>query len=264
MVDFSSEPAPDAPLRAVRPERQASAAFSPLYRQIKALIVQALDAGEWRPGEAIPSEMELAARFAVSQGTVRKAIDELAAQHLLIRRQGKGTFVATHHEARVRYRFLRLAADHEESSDTDRAESRFIACRREPASGGIARALALAPGDPVVAIRRLLTLGGAATVIDDIWLTGTLFNGLTAELLADYRGPLYALFESEFGVSMVRADEKLRAVAASGDAAALLGVAAGSPLLQVERVSYTYADRPVEVRRGLYLTGRYHYRNQLL
>jgi len=267
MVDFSSEPAPGASLRAARAERQASAAFSPLYRQIKALIVQALDAGEWRPGEAIPSEMELAARFAVSQGTVRKAIDELAAQHLLIRRQGKGTFVATHHEARVRYRFLRLAADDEEGdreSDRDRAESRFIDCRRMSASADIARALALTPGDAVVAIRRLLTLGGAATVVDDIWLTGALFKGLNADLLADYRGPLYALFESEFGVSMVRADEKLRAVAASEDAAALLGVAIGAPLLQVERVSYTYADRPVELRRGLYLTERYYYRNQLL
>jgi len=265
MTDSLSESAHNAPLRAARPAGQG-AAFSPLYRQIKALIVQALDGGEWKPGEAIPSEMELAARFAVSQGTVRKAIDELAAQHLLIRRQGKGTFVATHHEARVRYRFLRLAADDEdtESGEGERAESRFIDCRRLRAPAEVARALALSRSDTVVAIRRLLTLGGAATVIDDIWLTGALFKGLNTQLLAGYRGPLYALFESDFGVSMVRADEKLRAVAASVEAAALLGVNAGSPLLQVDRVSYTYADRPVEMRRGLYLTERYHYRNRLL
>src|SRR5215216_2773816 len=83
-------------------------AFSPLYQQIKALITRSLQAGEWRPGEAIPSEIELAARFKVSQGTVRKAIDELAAENLLVRRQGKGTFVATHAEEHVQYRFLRL------------------------------------------------------------------------------------------------------------------------------------------------------------
>ena len=70
-------------------------AFSPLYQQIKGLILQALQSGEWKPGEGIPSEMELAARYRVSQETVRKAIDELASHHLLIRRQGKGTFVAT-------------------------------------------------------------------------------------------------------------------------------------------------------------------------
>ena len=72
--------------------------FSPLYQQIKDLILQSLQTGEWKPGEAIPSEMDLAARYRVSQGTVRKAIDELSADNLLIRRQGKGTFVATHAE----------------------------------------------------------------------------------------------------------------------------------------------------------------------
>jgi GntR family transcriptional regulator len=65
----------------------------PLYQQIKALITQSLQSGEWKPGELIPSEVELANRFKVSQGTVRKAIDELAAENLVMRKQGKGTFV---------------------------------------------------------------------------------------------------------------------------------------------------------------------------
>ena len=86
-------------------------AFSPLYLQIKGLILQGLQSGEWKPGELIPSEMELAARFRVSQGTVRKAIDELAGENLLMRRQGKGTFVSTHAERQVQYRFLRLRPD---------------------------------------------------------------------------------------------------------------------------------------------------------
>src|ERR1700749_4711780 len=86
----------------------ATPAFSPLYQQIKGLILQSLQSGEWKPGEAIPSEMDLAARFRVSQGTVRKAIDERAAQILVVRRQGKGTFVATHAEKHVQYRFLKL------------------------------------------------------------------------------------------------------------------------------------------------------------
>src|SRR3954470_1767586 len=89
----------------------ATPAFSPLYQQIKGLILQSLQAGEWKPGEAIPSEMDLAARYRVSQGTVRKAIDELAAGNLVVRRQGKGTFVATHAEQHVQYRFLKLMPD---------------------------------------------------------------------------------------------------------------------------------------------------------
>ncbi|GAB1578258.1 MULTISPECIES: GntR family transcriptional regulator [Bordetella] len=257
-----ADPRPDSSsrTRAARPAGEG-AAFSPLYRQIKELLVQSLERGEWKPGELIPSEIDLAARFQVSQGTVRKAVDELAAEHLLLRRQGKGTFVATHHEARVRYRFLRLAPD--EDSEGGRAESRILECRRLRAPAEIARALELRVGETVVMIRRQLSMNHRPTVIDDIWLPGSVFRGLTLELLTANKAPLYGLFETEFGVSMVRADEKLRAVAAPAEVAGLLGVAAGTPMLQVDRVSYTYGDRPVEVRRGLYLTDRYHYRNSL-
>ena len=248
---------PADPPAAPRP----SPAFSPLYRQIKGLLTRSLQAGEWRPGEAIPSETELAAHFRVSQGTVRKAIDELATEHLLVRRQGKGTFVATHAEEKIQYRFLRLTPD-----DGDlgrRLERRFIDCRRRRAGADVARALGLRGGDAAVQVRRLLLDGARPVVLDDIWLPGALFKGLTAERLSDYRGPMYGLFETEFGVRMIRAQEKLRAVAADALAASWLGVAEGAPLLSVERISCTYDDRPVELRRGLYETSAHFYRNEL-
>src|SRR5574343_489942 len=91
--------------------RTASPTFSPLYRQIKDFLIRSLEEGEWGPGDAIPSEGDLAMRFNVSQGTVRKAIDEMAAENMLVRRQGKGTFVATHSDPRSFYRFLRLVPD---------------------------------------------------------------------------------------------------------------------------------------------------------
>jgi GntR family transcriptional regulator len=100
-------------------------------------------------------------------------------------------------------------------------------------------------------------------VLDDIWLPGQLFKGLTAEKLGDYRGPMYGLFETEFGVRMIRATEKIRAVAADAAAAQLLGLPEGAPLLSVERLSMTYGDKPVELRRGLYNTASHHYRNEL-
>jgi GntR family transcriptional regulator len=237
-----------------------AAAFSPLYQQIKDLLVQALDRGDWKPGEAIPSETELALRFQVSQGTVRKAVDELAAENLLIRRQGKGTFVSTHHEARVRFRFLRLAPNHGEPQP---AESQILDCKRIRASAEIARALELKVGDSVVAIRRLLSFAGVPTVVDDIYLPGALFKGLTADLLNGYVGPLYGFLETEFGISMVRAEEKLRAVSADSEMSALLAIALDTPMLKVDRISFTYADRPVELRMGHYVTDRYHYRNSL-
>jgi GntR family transcriptional regulator len=238
----------------------AGPAFSPLYQQIKALITRSLQGGEWRPGEAIPSEVELAARYRVSQGTVRKAIDELAAENLLVRRQGKGTFVATHAEERVQYRFLRLTPDEPAAAPFER---RVIDCRRLRAPAEVARALELKSGDTALQIRRLLSAKGVPVVLDDIWLNGQLFKGLTAERLGEYRGPMYALFETEFGVRMIRADEKLRAVAADESSAALLSVQPGYPLLSVERLSLTYGDRPVEFRRGLYNTATHYYRNEV-
>lgn len=243
------------------PARTTSgAAFSPLYQQIKALLLQSLDQGEWKPGEAIPSEVDLAARFQVSQGTVRKAIDELAADNLLLRRQGKGTFVATHHEAKVRFRFLRLAPDDGVALASD---SRVLECRRVRSPADVAALLQMRSGDIVVNLRRLLTFEGEPTILDDIWLPGSVFKGLSISSLARNKGPLYAYFESEYGVSMVRAEEKIKAVSATPSESELLHVAAQSPLLRVERVSYTYGDRPMEVRRGLYVTDRFHYKNSL-
>jgi GntR family transcriptional regulator len=242
------------------PVEQAPA-FSPLYQQIKALLTRSLQEGEWRPGEAIPSELELAARFRVSQGTVRKAIDELAAENLLMRRQGKGTFVATHSEEKVQYRFLRLQPD--EVGVVQPLARRFLECRRLRAPVDVAKALDLRGGDSAVEIRRTLSNAEGAVVYDDIWLPGTLFKGLTQERLEEFQGPLYGLFETEFGVRMIRAEEKIRAVAADAAQAEVLGVAPGAPLLSVERTSYTYGDKPVELRRGLYSTSHHHYRNEL-
>ena len=238
-------------------------AFSPLYQQIKVLILQSLQDGEWKPGDVIPSEMDLAARFRVSQGTVRKAIDELAAENLVVRRQGKGTFVATHAEQQVQYRFLRLLPDTGDASSEGPAQRRIIECKRLRAPADIARALGLRSGDAVLHVRRVLSFQQVATILEDLWLPAAPFKGLTAERLDSYRGPMYALFETEFGVRMVRAEEKIRALAASEPACELLKVKAGEPLLSVERTAFTYNDLPMELRRGLYRTDTHHYRNSL-
>jgi GntR family transcriptional regulator len=238
-------------------------AFSPLYQQIKALILQSLESGEWKPGEAIPSEMDLAARYRVSQGTVRKAIDELAAGNLVVRRQGKGTFVATHAEHHVQYRFLKLLPDEGDPGAEGPAHRTVLECRRLRASAEIARALQLRTGDAVMQLRRVLAFQGVPTILEDLWLPGTAFKGLTAEQMAQYQGPTYAMYEVDFGVRMVRAEEKIRAVAADAQQAALLDVAKGTPLLSVERLAFTYNDMPMELRRGLYRTDAHHYRNEL-
>jgi GntR family transcriptional regulator len=243
-----------------RPARQL-AAGRPLAEQVRSRLAEGMAAGEWKPGEAIPSEAQLARDFGVAIGTIRKAVDGLVAQQALVRRQGKGTFVATHAEERVQFRFLRLMPDDGKLTPMAR---RLIDCKRQRAPAEIARALHLRASEQVIRVRRVLSSSkGVPVVLDDIWLPAHLFKGLTAQRLAEHRGPMYSMFEAEFGVRMIRAEEKIRAVAADAASAALLSVGAGAPLLSVERLSLTYGDKPVELRRGLYTTASHYYRNDL-
>jgi len=235
--------------------------FKPLYLQIKGLLEKSLEASEWGPGAAIPSEMELAARYGVSQGTVRKAIGALAADNLVVRKQGKGTFVATHTEEQFSsFRFLRIR--HDDGHD-EYPGSRLLDLKRGKAGAEVARTLEIKPGDPLVILRRVLEWGGQPIVLDEITLPAALFRGLTRVRYDAYHGSMYGLFESQFGVRMLKARERLHAIAADPVSAAVLGVAAGSPLLAVDRVTLTYGDRPVEVRRGLCNTRMHHYFNEL-
>jgi GntR family transcriptional regulator len=237
-----------------------SPTFSPLYRQIKQLIMRSLESAEWGPGDIIPSESELAARFSVSQGTVRKAIDEMAAENLLVRRQGKGTFVATHSDPRSFFRFLRLAPT---EGELPPSQSIPIECWRAKAGADVARMLGLEPGASVIIVRRLLKFADEPVVFDEIYLPGELFQDLTMDVMRASDKSFYSLFESRFGVRIIRADERLRAVTADRVSAELLQVEEGSPLLLVERVTFSYGDKPVEWRRGFYSTQNYHYHNEL-
>jgi GntR family transcriptional regulator len=237
-----------------------SPTFSPLYRQIKSLILQSLEGGEWRPGEVIPSENDLAARFGVSQGTVRKAVDELAAENLLLRRQGKGTYVASHNDPRAFFRFLRLQSL---GGEVEQSHSVPLECWRAKAGQEAARVLGMKLAEPIIIVRRLLQFSDKPVVVDEIYLPGDVFAGLTLDMLKEWQDSLYSLFETRFGVRMVRAEERLRAVAADRASAELLGVKEGSPLLSVERVSFSYGGRPMEWRRGLYSTVDHWYVNEL-
>ena len=210
----------------------------------------------------IPSEIELAARFSVSQGTVRKAIDELAAENLLVRRQGKGTFVATHAEAQTQYRFLRLTPD---AGAPAALQRRLLDCRRLRAPADVARLLALKAGEAAVQVRRLLLLPATRPVVlDDLWLPGTAFKGLTMERLAGLaRADVPAVRSRVRGAHDPRRGEDPRRGRRRPRRRRCSAWPSGAPLLSVERLSYTYGDRPVELRRGLYHTASHHYRNEL-
>lgn len=241
-------------------KQYSSPSYKPLYDQIKVLLTQSLIGGEWRPGEMIPSEVELAGRYKVSQGTVRKAIDALATENILIRRQGKGTFVATHSAEGMKLRFLRLTSV---DGQKELLQNEFISCTKGKADVRMGQILDMKAGASTIEIKRLLTFSGRPLIFDHIVVPANAFKGLNGSRVEENNGSMYSMYESEFGVRMIRAEERLKAVAATGEVAAALGLSVGEPLLSIERVSFTYGDKPMEWRLGLCVTDNHHYMNEL-
>jgi GntR family transcriptional regulator len=234
--------------------------MNPLYIQIKKRIIESLVSSEWVPGQSIPSEMALAKKYNVSQGTVRKAIDDLAADKILIRRQGKGTFVSTHNEENIQLRFLRLT---EKSGKKEQLENKLISFEKEKASNQIAKVLGINTSSTLISIKRLLTFNGKPLILDLIKIPSVSFRGLTSEKVVEKKGSMYRMYETDFGIQMLHADEKIKAVAANKESSSNLNISEGSPLLSVERLSYTYDAKPIEWRLGLCVTLDHYYKTEL-
>lgn len=234
--------------------------MKPLYAQVKKRITESLVRGEWTPGQVIPSEIELAHIYDVSQGTVRKAIDELTAESILIRRQGKGTFVATHNEENVQLRFLRLTSS---MGIKEKLDNQLVSFSKEKASNQLAKTLNINSAATVISLKRVLTFNDKPLILDVIKIPAASFRGLTAERVVEKKGSMYRMYETDFGIRMLHADEKIKAVSANYEASSLLGVKEHSPLLSVERVSFTYDDQPIEWRLGLCITDNHYYRAEL-
>jgi GntR family transcriptional regulator len=227
--------------------------FRPLYRQVKDVLVRRIADGVWAAGGVLPSEPDIAADLGVSHGTVRKALDELAAENLVVRRQGKGTYVARHDEERILFQFFKVIPDTGERRFPD---SRILGVETRDADADAARILNLRKGARVVAIERLRTLADKVCILERIVLPRALFPGIEKR---DLPNNLYELFRAEFGVSIARATERLKAVAASRRGAKHLDVLAGTPLLAVDRTAFAIDGAPVEWRVSLCRTDTVHY-----
>ncbi len=244
---------PDRPRGRARGSPEALAARAgvrelPRYKAVKAAITAALIAGEWTPGSALPDQARLASRFGVSIGTLRKATDELVAERILVRRQGLGTFVALHGPARNRYHFFHIV---ERDGSRELPAPRLLAFVRGTATAAEAGALAIAPGAKVLRITNLLSLAGQRTVLDTIVIEAARFPGLTAARFGQRDSTIYSLYQTSYGVNVVRTHERLAAREADRTSARALGIAVGMPVLVIDRIAYTYHDTPVEIRHSV-------------
>jgi GntR family transcriptional regulator len=247
---------PSPAFGAIAPE----AAGMPLYRAVQRALVRAIESGAVGPGDPLPSESALALAFGVAVGTLRRAVDELVADHVLVRRQGRGTFVATHTGDRFLFQFF-----HVERCDGHREVPavELLTFERGQLGEDAAAALRRPAAEPAFLVENRLKLQGRAVVHDRLTLPAALFRGLTERRLRERPGTLYQLYQSEFGITVVHAHERLRAVAADRAAARVLGVGPGTPMLQVRRTAIALGARPVEYRVSLVLTQSHEYVNLL-
>jgi len=232
----------------------------PLYEEIRARLADGISAGRWGPGEAIPAERELADAFGVAIGTIRKAVDSLVADRALVRRQGKGTFVTEHDDSRQLFHFFHIVS---RDGRKVRPEVAMAAFRRGRASASEASALGIAPADKVIRIRNVLSLDACPVMVDDITLAAALFPGLTEKIFVARGNTIYQLYQSRYGINVLRTDERLRAIVAPRDVATHLELDPGAPLLEIRRVALTFGDRPVELRVSRVDTTRHDYHNTL-
>ncbi|MFG1463259.1 GntR family transcriptional regulator [Xanthobacter sp. DSM 24535] len=238
-------------------EKPESFGFRPLYRQVREALIRRLVDRVWAPGQPLPSEMQLAAELGVSQGTVRKALDEMAAENLVVRRQGRGTFVASHDEDRILFQFFKLVAD-----DGERRfpESQVVATFRGRGTAAEREALSLPKDARIIRIRRIRRLDGVPLIVENITLPESLFPGLGDAPLPNN---LYGLYASKFGIGIGRAREKLKAIAVTAEDALALGVAAGTPALLIDRLALSLEQTPIEWRVSICLTEGFHYLSEL-
>ena len=241
----------------VAASERAALGFRPLYRQVKDVLVRRIADGVWAAGGALPSEPDIAADLGVSHGTVRKALDELAAENLVVRRQGKGTYVARHDEERILFQFFKLIPD---AGGRRFPDSRILGVEVREADADATRILNLRKGARVVAIERVRMLADTVCIYERIVLPKALFPGIEKR---DLPNNLYELYRAEFAVTIARATERLKAVSASRREAKHLDVAVGAPLLAVDRTALAIDGAPVEWRVSLCRTDAVHYLSDL-
>jgi GntR family transcriptional regulator len=232
----------------------------PLYKEVRNHLVARLAEGLWRPGDLMPSEPKLAEMFGVGISTIRQAIHDLESDDVLIRRQGKGTFVALHSNPQRAGQFHSLVAEDGSKEIPFRS---LLSAKRVVASRQIAERLAIKPRSGRAVVYRfkfLSSLSSQPIIVTEVTLPTSLFPRLSRASFPNGSELLYSIFQTKFHVNVIRIEEELTAVSVDAGCAKLLRVPCNSPILKIERVAYTFGGVAVEFRESWVKTShiRYH------
>jgi len=224
------------------------------YQKVENIIRQRLIENIWKPGDILPSEVQLATELDVSQGTVRKALNDMVAENLLYRRQGLGTFVSQHTERRALFLYFSLAGN-----DGSRIlpESKILNCKEKEPSDSEYKKLELMKGERVIQFQRIRYYEDVPTIFETITLPLEHFPDFGSD--SEPPNNLFRFYQSFYGITVSKAEEQLRSVSATKEESTILNVPEKSPLLEIDRLARMLDGRPVEWRVSHCDTTNYHY-----
>lgn len=217
----------------------------PLHHQVYLDLAEGLDAGEWKPGERLPTERDLASRYGCSLITVRRALDELAREGRLERARGRGTFATAPP-------IVRDIAARASFADEMRARGRVpyttvVTARQEPASPVVAAGLGVPAAAAVHFLERVRGADGIPLLLEQAWLPVARFPQLLDEDFEDHS--LYDVLASAYRCPIVRTRETITAFTPTAREARLLGLRSGLPAIQLEGAAFTTGGETVEFSR---------------
>ena len=231
------------------------------YEEVKQKITEDLVRGRYPMGQALPAEKDLSKELDVSIGTLRKAVDELVAEGIVVRRQGRGTYVAEHDLKRLLYYFFHVVKHDVDKKANPRVD--LVSLNTAVATKEEASKLNIKEGAPVWRLVNCLYLEERCVMIDQITLDKKRFKNLTRAEFINREGSIYQLYQMKYGQTVVRSSERLRASLASKQHAEWLDIKPNSPVLVIRRVALGIQDDPIEWRISTLNTNQYEYFSEL-
>ncbi len=231
------------------------------YEEVKQKITEDLVRGRYPMGQALPAEKDLSKELDVSIGTLRKAVDELVAEGIVVRRQGRGTYVAEHDLKRLLYYFFHVVKHDVDKKANPRVD--LVSLNTAVATKEEASKLNIKEGAPVWRLVNCLYLEECCVMIDQITLDKKRFKNLTRAEFINREGSIYQLYQMKYGQTVVRSSERLRASLVSKQHAEWLDIKPNSPVLVIRRVALGIQDDPIEWRISTLNTNQYEYFSEL-
>ncbi|GAC1393175.1 MAG: GntR family transcriptional regulator [Ktedonobacteraceae bacterium] len=228
----------------------------PLYHQLKQIVRSEIERGIYKPGDRLPAEPELIQKYGVSRITVRQALTELENEGTVVRRHGKGTYVA---ERRIEQDLVRLTDFVEDMHLAGLVpSSQVLAFVHEAANPQVAAALNLSTDEEVIRVDRLRLANDLPIAYDTTWLPLRFGMLLSQEMLT--HETIYHILETRYSIPVEAGIFHITAAMATVEQARMLDIASGTALLLIQRISCTASELPVYIQERYYRTDRVSYR----